>query len=507
MQTYFQNFSSQKLTLILLVILYLPLILWGGYFIDDVRRAFLGQYAWSTDYRPIIDFLYYLLGQGVDFLDLYPFNYLMQMGVLYLFIPFAAQRYLQKLELDQAQLNYLVLGWFFVFCNPFFLQNLYFRYDSLPMVLSIVWISLPFLIKTKKWWQDFALVLLVLLTYQPTVVGYVLLTCLELILLAKKNPHYKRILAFLSYKVISLIAAFVIFKGIATYLLEPNKYAEHHFEVLGLDQLDKLIENILFSTQNLVFSTSLTDQMLIALLIFLAIAYAAKVLIVDYRHKIGILLFVAFLAVIVISLLNPNIILYYPRLYPRVYVAVGFFTLLVVVLLMLSWLNENNQLYRRICQFLLFYLLLLNVNITYASFNAMKEMQQYEQMIMHKMLEDLSSLPEINGIEVFGTLETTENYEVLTKKYSIIAKTMETKINMNKHRYVYYVLANYGYSYSLPMYSTRNEMQERINTAMQHMPHLENRYYSLYYVDTKVIILLKQKGEIPQQLIARNRLG
>ncbi|QOW43148.1 hypothetical protein G0027_09965 [Acinetobacter indicus] len=127
MFAFFENYSYKKLTLILLVVLYLPFILWGGYFIDDIRRAYLGQYAWSTDYRPIIDWLYYLLGQGVDFVDIYPLGYLLQILLLYLFIPFAAQRYLEKLQLDPAQRNYVVLAWFFVFCNPFFLQNLYFR--------------------------------------------------------------------------------------------------------------------------------------------------------------------------------------------------------------------------------------------------------------------------------------------------------------------------------------------------------------------------------------------
>lgn len=503
----FQHLAPHKLIFALLFILYLPLVLWGGYFIDDVRRAVFGQYAWSTDYRPVIDLMYYLLGQGMDFIDLYPLNYVLQFAVLYVFLQYASQQYLEKLQLEPAQLNYLILALFFLFCQPFFIQNLYFRYDSLPMVLSVVWISLPFVLKRTTWWLDFSLVLLVLLTYQPTVVGYVILTCLELIILAKRHTAYPQILAFLSAKVVSLLAAFVVFKLIASYLLTPNPYAEHHFEILTFAQADKLLENILHSLQNLVFSSSLTDQVIVGLMMLLALIYMAKVLVTDYSHKIGVLFLLAIVFVVGLSLLNPNIVLYYPRLYSRVYVGVGFFSFFVVVLLILSWVVEKNIKYQRICQFLIFYVLLLNINISYASFNAMKEMQRHEAFVMQSIMHDLSGIKEVEHIEIYGAVEKTNVYRALTSKYSIIDSAMETKINMNKHLYAYFLLQNAGYDYGRFIYKDVTEKKARLDMVLQHEPYLDKRLYNFYYIDSNVFIVLKQQGELPDNIIHRTRLN
>ena len=502
----FQDFPQKKLTLILLIILFLPLILWGGFFLDDVRRAHLGQYAWSGDYRPIMDFIYYFLGQGVDFVDFSPFNYLMQFGLLYIFIPFASQRYLQKVEIEEKYLNYIILCWFFVFSNPFFLQNLYFRYDSLPMVISIALISMPFIIKQKKWWFDFTFLILVLFLYQPTVVGYVILTCLEMVILARKNKEYKIVIRYLFFNILSLILAFIVFKLIANYILEANVYAAKHFMFLGVDQIDKILENILFSVEKLVFTNSLSDQIIILVILTLSITYAARTLLSKYSYKLGFLFLLAFILVVALSVINPNIFLYYPRLYARVYVAIGFFSFLILMLLIFSWLNEENKLYEFICKFLVFYLLVLNINIVYSTFNAMRDMQKHEEFIANSIMQDISSFPVIRGLEFFGAIDKTARFEILAKKYSVIHHTMESKINSNHNYYIYYILGNYGFEFDFPRYQNENKRKQRLNMVLNQKPYLQKRHYNIYYFNSDVVILFKEKGEIPLNIINRNRL-
>ena len=63
-------------------LIYFPIILWGGYFLDDNYRSIYGYYAWISDYRPIADFIYSILGLSTDFVDTFPLNYIIQLVIL-----------------------------------------------------------------------------------------------------------------------------------------------------------------------------------------------------------------------------------------------------------------------------------------------------------------------------------------------------------------------------------------------------------------------------------------
>ena len=98
--------------------------------------------------------------------------------------------------LDKSFKNYISLSVSLIFLSPFFIQNLYFRYDSLIMVISIIIACIPFFFNNKK--IDLLCCILVLFTYQSSIVGYICIVVLRLLKIIQMNEHvlliYKEIL-------------------------------------------------------------------------------------------------------------------------------------------------------------------------------------------------------------------------------------------------------------------------------------------------------------------------
>lgn len=491
---------SQKNFIILIsILLYLPPLLWGNYFMDDSYRSILGYYEWIGDYRPVADLIYYVLGQGL-FLDLYPYTYIIQIVICAYFVFLATEKVKKTYKLNKKYEKLVALSFFTVFLNPFFLQNIYFRYDSLPMMLSIICICLPFIYEYKKLNISFICCLTTLLTYQSSIVGYPILVCFYVLFLITKETDQKKIIFFIAKQFFIFAFALFSFLLISKYIIEPNKYASKNLNFIFSDSnwSSLLYENIVFSVKNLIITNKPLDYVIITIILifgYFTIWGIIKNYKANFLFKLFVIIGITF--VIVLGLINTNIFLYQPRLHARTYIGFGFVNLFFYLVLIVYYFQDAKRREIIFINYILIYIVVLYFSISAANFNALKDVKKTDENIMFLLSNDIKKVKN-NEIYLiaFGSPGYTERYKIMLKSYPIIKMTAISEIDVNTHGYFYAFLNNFNFDFS---YYTNVNFDEQIKffkKTANMKPIMESGFYKIYSDRTTMIVVFKDNGAV-----------
>lgn len=205
----FSESKALKLTLIISVIYVLPLVVADYDYLDDYRRNMYG-YGWQHDGRFIATFQAKLWSLNSSNFSIFPFSTILSAAVLgftgYLLT------YLFNIEKDKT------LKWssLLIVTMPTFLGNLVFKFDCLPMALSLLVVVLPYLFY-KSWIKFFAAsvvgIFLSLGLYQSGATVYFIVGSLFLIRELLNTNHKLFFNRFCSY-IISFVCAFLIYVAV-----------------------------------------------------------------------------------------------------------------------------------------------------------------------------------------------------------------------------------------------------------------------------------------------------
>ncbi|MGQ0473709.1 glucosyltransferase domain-containing protein [Acinetobacter variabilis] len=489
-------------------LIYFPIILWGGYFLDDNYRSIYGYYAWISDYRPIADFIYSILGLSTDFVDTFPLNYIIQFFLISSFIIYFTNKIQEVFSLEEQLKNYISISLSFLFLSPLFIQNLYFRYDSLIMVISVIISCVPFFFNNKK--IDFLCCIIILFTYQSSIVGYMFVVTLKILALNLGNHNriniykevFKSILVFIS----SLLFFFLIIKLFIT----PNNYAKNHTTLIT--SLDMLIENIEFSLDVLKFSNSPLDYSLLIFSLIISILFIFRAIFNNFKiHKLDkIILSIGVIFILSICILNINIILLKPRLYPRTYIGFGFVLLLIGISLTILMSSKDYILKKYIYfyKFLVICIFIMCLNIFYAGYNYIKETERYSENLINNINYDLSTLgvKKYKYIMAYGKINYPLRAKVLENRYPILKKALYDKMDLQKHRLFYDLLHNTGYEFDETGYqisSIKNSYLVHINDK----PTIERIEYNILVKNKNELFIYLKKSGVPVKVpLIGNRL-
>ncbi|EJB2880420.1 glucosyltransferase domain-containing protein, partial [Salmonella enterica subsp. enterica serovar Dublin] len=115
----------------LAIIYTFPLLTHQSFFVDDLGRSLYGGLGWSGNGRPLSDFIFYIINFGTPIIDASPLP--LMLGIVILALALSCVR--EKLFGD----DYITasLCFMMILANPFFIENLSYRYDSLTMCMSV----------------------------------------------------------------------------------------------------------------------------------------------------------------------------------------------------------------------------------------------------------------------------------------------------------------------------------------------------------------------------------
>ncbi|SUX65429.1 Uncharacterised protein [Citrobacter braakii] len=177
-----------------------PLIQAGIYYRDDLDRSITGYYGWRGLGRPFADILTrFFSASGHYNLDLFPYTMLAScifLGASAL----ALSKHLIKSDIPNANMVAALL----IF-NPFILQNIAYRYDSLGMSIAFFLAVVAYTYKNKNLTIEVATKLIAgvlsLTLYQPCVNIFIGLLAIDVIIIAtKKDVKVKESIIFLFKK-------------------------------------------------------------------------------------------------------------------------------------------------------------------------------------------------------------------------------------------------------------------------------------------------------------------
>ncbi|BGI52958.1 MAG: glucosyltransferase domain-containing protein [Candidatus Hamiltonella defensa (Ceratovacuna japonica)] len=218
--------------LVLTLIYIFPLILANVYYIDDMGRAMSG-YGWSYSYdgRILATLLMQMLSLNRTIVDLFPYSTILSALI------FTVSGYLTCKISGIEDHEKIKMCSFIPLVSPFILENLSYRYDCLPMSISVIACIIPFLFVSNKYIFIILSIIGLLisaLTYQASLIIYPMLCIIKSIRDLIDNKH-QEVIKNIFLSIVSFFIFLLMFKII---------------QILFSIQIDEYRSDLVFSTSN-----------------------------------------------------------------------------------------------------------------------------------------------------------------------------------------------------------------------------------------------------------------
>ncbi|CCJ94970.1 hypothetical protein BN131_2643 [Cronobacter malonaticus 681] len=380
----------------------LPILLSNAYFIDDMARSLYG-YAWQRDGRTFATLIMQMLTFGSLISNISPYSNIIASATL------AITGYIACVVFGIEKDSKIKLSALMVLISPYMLENLTYKYDCVPMAISVMSVVAPFMIRQNRWFPLLAGAgfCITMQTYQASIVVYLIMSSsLFGILLIHKG--YKDSLSFAIKCLVGIILGLVLTKIVN--LFYPPNYSGRDSLVFSSNDvagaLSKNVENAINYFELVYhgpFKIAYTAIILISLISIIYLTYKSSSYI---KTSLGFIFIIASLA------LTPliNILLLSPWWTARTFI--GFPFAILSFLLCIEMLNKKTA--KVICFFLIFTSMPLMA--IYA--NALKSQNDYEGYIANSAFSGVN-IKERN-IAVDGVSPKSEELKIAEHKLPII---------------------------------------------------------------------------------------
>ena len=446
------------------------------YYFDDNYRAAGGYYNWGGDFRPFADYLYYIIGMGRDFTDLTPLPQLFALIFLY----YTYLIYIKKFNSEKLSIP-ILLVFLPIVWNPFLLSNLYFRYDSIFMLLAVlISVLATFEVNNKKYFRAIILLFIACGLYQPAIVAYV---CTVLFLVYKIEGSNKNKIFLLWFKQ-SLIFFFIFLVSLSFYYFTIMKFTtDYNFYSATHDQMaiNKLIPNI-FQTVKEVLVIFQGDTGFIFLAIFSYLIIINLIFMVEKFSFLGLIVFIIIQLGFVCSAAGVNIFLEIPRFEYRTFIFFGFYLsyLLFSALFILN-LNKYKKYNYAILFFVSFYFLSISLSLS----SIQKSKKIFENYLILNIVNDLykHNLGENKYFIFIGEINTYDVYRLIDK-YPI-----NKGITSNSAYYTYKMQNYFPVQLKYRKFRSNEEKYEFFRKNKNDFSLVENeRFYNIYSSKSEVVV-------------------
>lgn len=228
-------------TVYLLFVLY-PILRADRYCNDDLMRVLWGPYIWVDNGRPLTALLMRALEfNATQLVDISPLPQITAIALLAWSGMLIARHYAIR-SLALAVMATLPLG-----AQPFYLENLSYRFDALPMALSLLLALLPITIThpnpNRRWWLGSLSLFACLCVYQPAINVFFIFVCLDMGMAQMREMHPCELLIRLLSRGAQAGLAMVIYQlTVAPFIIGWVK--AHSLMIHSAQQLDIVRSNV-----------------------------------------------------------------------------------------------------------------------------------------------------------------------------------------------------------------------------------------------------------------------
>ncbi|MER1905714.1 glucosyltransferase domain-containing protein [Citrobacter portucalensis] len=473
--------SNNAITIFLfLIIMSFQIISSDIYYMDDIFRHVLWYSGWSGDGRPFADTIYNIISFGNSIVDMHPMPLIGSIGLFSLTMYYYAKN-------NNISLSYIyMVSCSVIIINPFFVSNLWFRFDGPFMVLSICFAIIPFCANIKNKFVQLVFssffVLMALGLYQTSINVFLGFIFIELIVKITNEKLSCSIKQFV-YRFSSAIVAILLYKFTTSKIYPMNDYAAAYSKTIELDYngLLTLINNVKIALDGLNVALLSFWIYIIPCTIVVLCALIKK----TCNHS-KISLIMALVSVVSLFFLSFGVIVLSNNMvvYPRVYLGFGCFLFLLFILVSQSKLKP----------YIRYAIILVPYSIMSVYFfienSSIKAEYIDKNELAQRLVYDISNNSEIN------------NKCIMIINYPKISKVAE--MNLRAYPYSYNVLPKtfspgYDGGRFLLMsnglkdirYQSESEEKEIIESISTIKPTINNDTYELYGIGNCTAIKFK----------------
>lgn len=453
-----------------------PLIQAGVFYRDDLDRAITGQYGWRGLGRPIADILMKILSASGHYnLDLFPYT----MIASCLFIG-AASLMLSKHLVIMGVPNEKLVAALLIF-NPYFLQNIAYRYDSLGMAIAFFLAVTAYTYSNSNKMREYSVKVvagvLSLTLYQPCINIFIGLLAIDIIILAVKNDLIvSKLFKTIINKASLFIGFFLVYmlffatkNNSRAELIKPNKEGLAHL-LNTLDALKELVLSYFYGPVYIYF--------------LIPAAVACLLMLYNFRQQkskipaLFIYCAVAFF-ILLMSLMGPTIVLQDAPVAPRA--IASFSAALVMMAIPLVFFSPRFK-----------YISLIPV-ITVIAFSAqlssaLKSQREYENFVFNMISHDIINMKNIHSIGTVGQINIDERAKLLMENKPLIGHFLSPASQFLAS----FQLINKGLTQTTHGYGNEDSNNQLLQKIIQKgiSPVVSNSAYSLYVEDGTAIVKL-----------------
>jgi len=478
----------------------LPILRANRYYNDDLKRALIGRTGWDATGRPLTNLLMRML-QCYDhaMVDISPLPQIGAIAILAWVGVLIARRYAITPPWLAALLA-LPLGG-----QPFFLENLSYKFDALSMGLAVLLALLPVLAlkdDRRGWWLGVLALFGSLNFYQPAINAYLVFVLLDLVLAQLDDLPPRRLARQLSVRALQLAAAMLIYHVLVG--IHINGWVKQRGEMIhGLHELPRVISNgfdfygFVVDSFNghwwMYFAPLLGLMALVPVAI--GFGYARRIR-HDQGASVGVLMLVVTVLLPVIALasaLGPMLLLVDPLIAPRVLIGMG--ALLAVILIVVQtalrrWRWSDRWVASAACM-----LALGMASFASAYGNAQEEQKNYEDRIASRLADDLSELKASRSIDSF-LVDGTPGYSPITahvaEQFPLMRTLVPTYISSEDNFHTHIFLKYYVSEVADLGLKPNDAMSKLASTALAETckvaPTHTTSAYRLYVVDRTAVV-------------------
>lgn len=363
------------------------------YYRDDLDRATNGLYGWTVLGRPLASiFMQLISASGNKLADIFPYNILICSAFL------AGCAYFICNFLKRNNINFASLIASLVIFNPFFLQNVAYRFDGAAMSLGLMLAVYAFCHNYGNTLKGSAVTITSLVAsiscYQTDANIFIALTCISL--LAKKNiKTLKSIIIEVYHRGAYFILSYVIYM-LTIAKIFANDNSRNNFIPLSFDGLAMLAKTLirmknmimLYATQPVIFFYIFAIT--IGLICFTVNSFK------NGTVRISWIKIVLSTIIFLVSLMGPSILLTAAPVAPRTFVS---FSILIVAVGILLSSSGSKVIFLSILP------VIPALSFSAQLGNAIKAQRQYETNIMYSIRDDLRKEKGIEDVRFAGQLK------------------------------------------------------------------------------------------------------
>lgn len=456
----------------------LPLITSGVHYRDDYVRALRGN-DWDILGRKLTDLLMYTTSINFNsILNISPLNYIIIILLFSLTLTF----FIHKNLIEKNIFNHIACSFFVL--SPFFLQNLYYQYDSLSMSLSLCLVLVAYTIDWNQNKNIFLGILFLFLSaalFQPiTNIFLALLVSGFIFGIKDEDRSYKNLFKGIIIYFIGLLTYFIWFK-----YLNPVA-ATNRGEIIDISIIS--IKNQVVLSFDL-FWTILKPLLSSPISIFLAISFIGFFIyiiktIINSKNYIKNIIILLSPIVLIFTLWGPFILLDEAFSEARVFTSFG----VIIFSLLLGLIKTFNNKHWFL-SLVLGFSILNAFSLIYISSNLLKEEDKFNNQLSEWISYDINSRPELlkyKTVYINSFPPRAPNSKIILNNIPFL-QYINTPFNVWISRYV---IESKGVK---NIYKDINNMDDKydwnaICVDKTVKPIITNQYYEMYIIRNELTV-------------------